>query len=178
MTRAARRLTIAIAVAALIAGAGGPALAKKKPAPAAAAPAPIAEIQAALDEQRLQDAGRLIERSSLAGSRDPMLAVLAGELSLARGRYDDALKIFKEAGGSAAVKARVTQDRGLALSMLGRSDEAFPMLKQAVMEDPSAWRAWNALGGEYDRRRDWANAEDAYTKALGASKGAAIVLNN
>ena len=38
--------------------------------------------------------------------------------------------------------------------------------------------AWNALGSEYDRRHDWANAENAYTHALSASDNAAIVLNN
>jgi Flp pilus assembly protein TadD len=47
-----------------------------------------------------------------------------------------------------------------------------------VTEDPDLWRAWNALGGEYDRRQDWKNAEDAYDHALKASRQAAIVLNN
>jgi Flp pilus assembly protein TadD len=76
------------------------------------------------------------------------------------------------------VKARVHQGRGIALSLLGKSDEALEVLKLAVAEDPKAWRAWNALGGEYDRRRDWKSAEDAYGQALAASNSAAIVLNN
>jgi Flp pilus assembly protein TadD len=62
--------------------------------------------------------------------------------------------------------------------MLGRSDEALPALKAAVAEDPMAWRAWNALGGEYDRRKDWKSAEEAYAHAMDASNRAAIVLNN
>jgi Flp pilus assembly protein TadD len=175
----AGRLAIAILAAAVIGGGfSTPALAKRKPPAAAAPPVPVEDIQTAMDEQRYQDAGRMVDRASLAGARDPMLAVFAGELDLVRGRYDEALKIFKPVADTPAVKARVTQDRGLALSLLGRSDEAFATLKQAVIEDPSAWRAWNALGGEYDRRHDWTNAEDAYAKALTASKNAAIVLNN
>jgi Flp pilus assembly protein TadD len=46
------------------------------------------------------------------------------------------------------------------------------------MANPRAWQAWNALGSEYDRRHDWANAENAYAQALSASGDAAIVLNN
>jgi len=47
-----------------------------------------------------------------------------------------------------------------------------------VILDASQWRAWNALGGEYDRRQDWASAEDAYAHALTTSNRDAIVLNN
>ena len=41
-----------------------------------------------------------------------------------------------------------------------------------------AWRAWNALGAEYDLRQDWAGAAQAYDQAIATSGGAAIVLNN
>jgi Flp pilus assembly protein TadD len=51
-------------------------------------------------------------------------------------------------------------------------------LKEAVEANPSGWRAWNALAGEWDSRRDWTQSEAAYGKALTLSKGAAQVLNN
>jgi Flp pilus assembly protein TadD len=120
----------------------------------------------------------MIDRATLAGSKDPLFQVLASEVDLARGRFDSALNRLKALGEPPALKGRIMQDRGLALSMLGRSEEAFATLKQAVIENASAWRAWNALGGEYDRRRDWKNAEDAYEHALATSGRAAIVLNN
>src|SRR5207302_7189399 len=67
---------------------------------------------------------------------------------------------------------------GIALAKLGRQDEAIASLQAAVMENPAAWRAWNVLGSEYDRRHDWPNAEAAYAHAISGSGGAAIVLNN
>jgi Flp pilus assembly protein TadD len=51
-------------------------------------------------------------------------------------------------------------------------------LQKAVLLDAKAWRAWNALGAEYDRRRDWSGAESAYDHALSESENAATVLNN
>jgi Flp pilus assembly protein TadD len=177
--RASGLLAAGLAAALSVGFVAGPALAKAKPA--AGAPAfniDPAEVQAALDEQRFVDAGRMIDKAVLSGAKDPQFQLFAAELDLARGRYDSALKRLKAMGEPGAYKGRMTQDRGLALSMLGRSDEAFATLKQAIIEDAGAWRAWSALGGEYDRRRDWKNAEDAYDKALAASPRNALVLNN
>src|SRR5580704_14582338 len=55
---------------------------------------PIAQIQQALDDQRYLDAGTLLDRALISGKADPRLALLAGELNLARGRYDVALASF------------------------------------------------------------------------------------
>jgi len=95
-----------------------------------------------------------------------------------RGRYQDALSNFTSIKMEKSVHAQALEGEGIALSKLGRNDEAVFSLQAAVMEDPAAWRAWNALGSEYDRRHDWANAENAYTHALSGSGNAAIVLNN
>ncbi len=51
-------------------------------------------------------------------------------------------------------------------------------MQRAVTEDPSAWRAWNALAGEYDNRREWTQAGAAYDHAFTDSSGAAVVLSN
>ena len=181
MTRFWRGAVAAVLTGALLASAvAAPAMARKKPPAAAAAVSDenVAEIQAALDEQRYVDAGRLIDKTVIAGMSDPRITLLSGELSLARGRYDEALKTFKQVEPAPALQARVHQGRGVALSLLGKSDEAFEVLKLAVSEDPKAWRAWNALGGEFDRRQDWKAADDAYEHALTNSNRAAIVLNN
>jgi Flp pilus assembly protein TadD len=150
-------------------------------APAAAKPvneSAIAEIQRAIDEQRYVDAAGGINQALVAGANDPRLSLLTGELSLARSRYDDALASFKSVDSDPAVQPRALQGEGIALSELKHSDEAVTVLQKAVLLDPGAWRAWSALGAEYDARRDWADAENAYNHALGGSHDAPAVLNN
>ena len=140
--------------------------------------AKIAEVQRAIDEQRLLDAGRLLDEQTIAGVKDPQLALLGGDLNLARKRYDAALANYKLAEAAAPTHARSLQGQGLALSLLGRSTEAVAVLERAVAADATAWRAWNALGAEYDARSRWTNADAAYKHAFSASDGAAQVLNN
>jgi Flp pilus assembly protein TadD len=149
----------------------------QKPQPAAV-DAGLIEIQRALDEQRYVDAGRMLDAAALSGASDTRLSILTGELDLARGRYADALNEFGRTLDDARTRADALQGQGIALSQMGRSDEALATLKKAVAENPSAWRAWNALGVEFDQRRDWVDAEDAYGRAITASKGAAVALNN
>ncbi|MDP3852247.1 tetratricopeptide repeat protein [Phenylobacterium sp.] len=148
-----------------------------KPAPTVS-DAAVAEIQRAIDEQRLLDAGRYLDETQLAGVKDARLLMLGGDLNLARGRYNAALASYRAAEGDVGVRARALQGQGVALSLLGRSAEAMITLQRAVAEDPKAWRAWNALGREYDNRTQWAEAGAAYEQALSASGGAALVYNN
>jgi Flp pilus assembly protein TadD len=138
----------------------------------------VAQIQAAFDDQRYLDAGKILDQALLSTGGDPRLTYWAGELNLVRGRYQDALTNFARVKDEAGVRAQALEGEGIALSALGRSQEAMVSLQAAVAADPNAWRAWNALGSEYDRRHDWANAEAAYTRALSGSGSAAIVLNN
>jgi Flp pilus assembly protein TadD len=148
------------------------------------APAPatindgVAAVQRALDEDRLADAGKILEEAAVAGATDLRFQLLSGQLSLARGHYEDALASYKRAEADPRLKAQAEEGQGVALSLLGRSDEAFAVLQKAVAANPAAWRAWNALGGEYDTRRQWGQAEAAYERAIDGSHGAAIVLNN
>jgi Flp pilus assembly protein TadD len=138
----------------------------------------VARIQSALDDQRYVDASSMLEQQLVNSGDDPRLVVLVGKLNLARGRYQDALSAFKRVEEAAPVRAQAQEGEGITLSILGRSDEALVALKSAVSQNPNAWRAWNVLGSEYDRRHDWANAQDAYGHAVAASNGAALVLNN
>ena len=138
----------------------------------------IAQIQTAFEDQRYIDASRILDQALLASDSDPRLTYWAGKLSLVHGRYQDALTNFTRVKMDTGLRAQALEGEGIALMQLGRMDEALFSLQAAVMADPHAWRAWNALGSEYDRRHDWANAENAYTHALSASGDAAIVLNN
>ena len=138
----------------------------------------IKEIQRALDESRLLDAGRMLDEARLAGVKDPRLNLVSGQLSLKRERYDVALEAFKAAEATPAIRPAALEGEGISLSMLQRSDEALAVLQEAVAADSSAWRAWSALGGEWDKRREWARAEEAYGHALKLSRDAAPALNN
>ena len=153
-----------------------------KPKPAAAktevSDAQIDALQRAIDEQRLMDAGNMLDRLLLGGAKDPRLTLMSGELDLARGRFEDVLTDLKPVDGLLATRGKALECEGIALSMLGRSDLALSTLLQAVTDDPSAWRAWNALAGEYDQRRDWVRAEAAYDHAVTDSNSNALVLNN
>jgi Flp pilus assembly protein TadD len=140
--------------------------------------AAIAEIQRALDEQRLIDAGRMLDSAQVAGVHDPRLQVLGGDLNLRRGRLNAAYASYRAAEADQAMLARALQGQGITLSLQGRSDEAMATLQRAVEADPGAWRAWNALGREYDNRTQWAQAEAAYAQAMSTSGGDALVLNN
>jgi len=138
----------------------------------------VAQIRSAFDDQRYLDAGKILDQALLSSGNEPRLAYWAGELNLVRGRYQDALSNFTSVKTDPTVRAQALEGEGIALSALGRSQEAMTSLQAAVAADPNAWRAWNALGSEYDRRHDWVNAEAAYEHALSGSGNAAIVLNN
>lgn len=170
-----RWASLALAVVLL---AAGPASAAKSSGQATLTAAGIAEIRRAIDEQRLLDAGRMIDEAMLGGVTDPRLSLLGGDLNLARKRYNVALTSYRMAEGSSDTRAQSLQGQGLALALLGRSNEALEMLKRAVAEDPKAWRAWSALGAQHDARADWTAAEAAYAQAMANSGGAPQVLNN
>jgi Flp pilus assembly protein TadD len=136
------------------------------------------QIRRALDERRLVDAGQLIDELLLSGVTDPRLHLLAGELGLARGRYDAAIQAFRLARPTTILSNEAMQGEGLALARLGRRADAVVLLKQVVAQNPGAWRAWNALGAEYDQVQAWSDAEDAYAHAMSAAPNAAAPLNN
>ena len=138
----------------------------------------VAQIQRAVDDHRYVDAGRLLNEAMLKAGEDPRLLLLAGQVSLYRGQIDAALKSFKQIDADPNLKAKALEGEGIALSLQSHSDDAVKALRAAVAADPSAWRAWNALGTEYDRRHDWPDADAAYEHALAASSGDAMVFNN
>jgi Flp pilus assembly protein TadD len=172
------RLEALFAAAALVLLPVAPASAARGAAPATVSGETVSQIRQAIDEQRLLDAARMLDAALIAGGRDSRLALLSGDLSLARGNYGLALASYTSAQDAPATRAAALQGQGIAFSLMGRSGEALTALQTAVVESPAAWRAWNALGSEYDRRGRWGEAEDAYAHALKTSPGEALVLNN
>jgi Flp pilus assembly protein TadD len=177
-----RAALIGTALAAFVCAASLPAMAAsfgdRSAAGKTASDESISNIQHALDEQRYVDAGNMLNQVLIGGSQDPRIVLLVGELNLARSNYSDALASFSSIEANPAVRAQALQGEGIAQSNLGRSNEARAALEKAVAEDPSLWRAWNALGTEYDKQRDWPRAEAAYDHALANSDATAIALNN
>ena len=138
-----------------------------------------AQVRQALDERRYVDASTLLEQALSDDVKSPEITTLTGDLLLARGRYADALTEFRQVDADPSQRARALEGEGLALSLLGQSDEALNDLRSATGLDKSLWQAWDGLGTEYDNRRNWAAAEAAYAKAIAApGANAAIVLNN
>ena len=173
------RTVIAVfAAVALALSCAPPALAARSSVPAAVSAETVSQIRQAIDEQRLVDAARLLDAALLNGARDPRLSLLSGDISLARANYGLALASYRAAQEAPETRAASLEGQGVALSLMQRTDEAMAALLAAVQANPSAWRAWNALGSEYDRNAQWQKAEDAYKHSLEASGGAAIVLNN
>lgn len=147
-------------------------------AQAALSPQALADIQCAIDEQRLLDAGRYLNQAFLAGIKDPRLNLLDGNLNLAQGHFRAALDAFTVAENAQETRSAALEGKGIALSLTGNADKALPVLQAAVAANPAAWRAWNALGSLYDGRGQWTEANAAYEQAVATSDGAAIVLNN
>jgi Flp pilus assembly protein TadD len=137
------------------------------------------QVRQALDERRFVDAGDLLEKARIDGVKSPRLTTLGGETLLAQGRFADAAPVFRSVENDPSVRPAALEGEGIALSEMGKSDQAFADLKQATALDKTRWRAWNALAREYDIRHDWKESKAAYVQAL-AAPGAdqAIVLNN
>lgn len=76
------------------------------------------------------------------------------------------------------IRLGARQGRGVSLLMLGDAEAGHAHLLEAVTEDPSLWRSWNALGWYYDRRRNWEAADEAYGRATSLSPTPHIVQNN
>lgn len=92
---------------------------------------------------------------------------------------EKALAMFERVGREIPDKRAVAlQGQGLALFAMGRREESQKRLLEAVKMDPGLWRAWNAIGANFDAKRDWKDALASYDKASAANPSAAAVLNN
>lgn len=81
----------------------------------ALSPAALADIQRAIDEQRLLDAGRYLNQALLAGIKDPRLNLLDGNLNLTQGHFQAALDAFAAAMRGDYANAEQLLNKALAL---------------------------------------------------------------
>lgn len=102
----------------------------------------------------------------------------AAEANLGRGKLGEALAGFESAMEAVEYRPAALQGRGIALSLIGQRELGQALLLQAVAEDPSLWRAWNAIGRNHDMGDDPELALEAYDRALRANSRAAAIHNN
>lgn len=143
-----------------------------------APPEALALIRRALDDGRLTDAERLMDRIMLTHPKSLEARLLRGEIFLAKGRPEQAMSIFSGLQGMPEVGTRARQGLGIAMMLTGTPDRAAEHLQVAVEADPSLWRSWNALGSYYDTKEDWAAATEAYDLALAERPNDPMILNN
>jgi Flp pilus assembly protein TadD len=144
----------------------------------AAEPETILLVEKALDEGRIRDARVLLERFVFTFPEDPRGKLAAAELRLALGDTGGAMQVFRTLVDEPTVAADARQGFGITLILVGDTEVAFKELSAAVEQDPTRWRAWNALGAYYDAQDNWEKAEDAYRRALAVRPNEAMILNN
>lgn len=102
----------------------------------------------------------------------------AAEANLGLGKLGEALAGFESAMGAVEYRPAALQGRGITLSLIGQRELGQTLLLQAVAEDSSLWRAWNAIGRNHDMADDPELALEAYDRALRANGRAAPIHNN
>jgi len=138
----------------------------------------VARAEAMLAAKQFETAyGKFV--SVLRGEPDNFRARLgAAEANLGLGKLGEALAGFESAMEAADYRPAALQGRGITLSLIGQRELGQALLLRAVAEDPSLWRAWNAIGRNHDMGDDPELALEAYDRALRVNSHAAAVHNN
>ena len=149
-------------------------------APAAVAPDPtiIEDAAHAIDRGRLREAKLLIVRAITAGARGPVVDRLNANLAFASGHYVEALSAYQRLAGSEAKQQGDCEKGALAALKLGRLDDARPLVDCAAADPDASWQTWNAKGVLADAMRDWAAADEAFSRARALAPSEAGVVNN
>lgn len=149
-----------------------------KPASGAPLSVVLEEADKALAQGLFEDATILIGRALKKDPNNARARLILAEVYLATGRTAFASATFKEVASSADVRAKALQGWGITLLKERKLEAGHKVLQEAVKEDPTLWRAWNALGLFYDSQRRWDEARESYAKALEAEPDSAVVHNN
>jgi Flp pilus assembly protein TadD len=134
--------------------------------------------ESALAAGQLSEAQRLFSRVLGADPGHPRAKLGLAEVQLASGHPKEALSLFEEVQKEESLSAVALQGKGIALLLTGNAVSAHRALQDALRQDASLWRAWNALGQYFDGVRAWEDASRCYEKALALQPDAAIVFNN
>ncbi len=101
-----------------------------------------------------------------------------GEIQMQRNNFAMAKRAFLMAQNYDPAHARSLEGLGLIYMSEGKDVQAVVELTMAIANDPSLWRAHNALGVYADKNTDYVAAQTHYNAALSINPDAAHVLNN
>ena len=132
----------------------------------------------ALEDERNEDAQRIVDRVLLSDPNNPRAKLIQAENALAAGQHEVAAEQFTSLLGEPTVKAKAFQGRGLAFLMMDDKDRAKDDLEAALEADPKLWRAWNGLAFYYDLKADWPQSAKSYDEALAIKRNSALLYNN
>jgi Flp pilus assembly protein TadD len=138
----------------------------------------LLEAEKSIEQNRLNDAKALIQRTLLKDSTNSHAKILWAEYLLASKETQKSWKIFKQHEKDPIFGTRALQGKGISLLLLGKTNEAKKELEKAVQKNPKLWRAWNGLGYYYDSIGDWAQSSNAYNVAIKTNNKSALLFNN
>ena len=138
----------------------------------------LGAVDAAIDQRRTEDAAVLLGRILKNDPNNSQAQLRIAEMYLLSNKLLVAAAAFKHLTTIGDVRAKALQGFGIAMMRQGELDTAHKALKEAVDEDASLWRAWNALGLYYDSQSHWNDARLSYKQALAAKPNLALIRNN
>lgn len=95
-----------------------------------------------------------------------MALVTLGDVLERAKQTDKAIAIYKQVPADSPLRASVDIQVGISLEILERTDEALAHLNGLIARNPKDVDAITALGNVYRNRKKFAEAAEAYTKAL------------
>ncbi len=132
----------------------------------------------ALEAGRLDQARIMLDAAVAGGAEGDQVDRLRADLAFRTGDYAGAFDRYQRLAALHPHETLAFERAGIAAIYLGKFDRASAALTAATALPGAGWRAWNARGALADRRRDWADAELAYGRALALAPDRAEVLNN
>ena len=145
----------------------------------AAEPAPgLGDAVQALQAGRMEQARLILDAAVASGLEGQEIDRLLAEHAFRTGNWTVALERYERLAAMSPNESLTLERAGIAAFHLGNLQRSAAALAAATAISGASWRAWNARGAVADHRRDWAEADLAYDRALQLAPANAIVLNN
>lgn len=132
----------------------------------------------ALQAGRLDQARIMLDAAVKAGAQGDEVDRLLAELAFRSGDWATALNRYQVLAAANPQESLAFERAGIAAFHMGDLRRATAALNSATLLPGASWRAWSARGAIADQRRDWAEADLSYDRALALAPNRAEVLNN
>ena len=138
----------------------------------------LADAEEALQDGSYEFAFNSYQQILLSAPDDFPARFGIAEIHFATGNWNGAMAVYREMQVPQEYAAQLSQGKGLALLMAGKTDRALSNLENAVEVDPQLWRAWNAIGYINDSKREFGIAQQSYRRAIEIRPDSAAAHNN